>query len=90
MFVEESLNEFAKRGRPRKNAKKKAPRLGGIDTTDDWDMPEDEDMEDIDDIDVDTSDMENAEIISVDDESYDDELFKALNNELKFQNLVEE
>lgn len=84
IMIEESLYEFAKRGRPRKNAKGPIRKSYGIDTTDAWDDIEDDETIDMDDIDVDTSDMENAEEIAVEDEdAFDNNLFRALSNEIK-------
>ena len=87
MIVKESLYEFAKRGRPRKNARKpikSARKGGGIDASDKWDAPEDdEEAIDPDEMDVDTSDMEGAETIEIEEEAFDNELRKALINELK-------
>jgi len=84
MFVKENLYEFAKRGIPKKRNKKliKKPRINSIESTDDWEEP-DEDIEEIDDIDVDVSDMTNVEEIDIEEDIYDDELFLALKNELK-------
>jgi len=85
IMVKESLYEFAKRGRPKKRGRK--PKVGpkGIDATDKWDIPEDDDeMIDPDEFEVDTSDMETAEEIEVEEEDvFNDKLFKALHNEIK-------
>jgi len=76
MMIEESLNEFSKRGRPKKNR--------NIDVPDAWEnQNQDDDEEIIDDIDVDVSDMTNGEEIEIEEDSFDSELLKALNNELK-------
>jgi len=86
IMVEESLYEFAKRGRkPGKKGRKSKVGPKGIDATDKWDVPEDEDeVIDPDEFDVDTSDMETAEEIAVEEEDiFDDRLFKALRNEVK-------
>jgi hypothetical protein len=85
VIIEESLNEFAKRGRPRKNAKKLSKKMRDIDTPDDWNDTEEEDNEEIvDDIDVDVSDMVDTENIEIEEDVFDSELIKALTNELKF------
>ena len=82
IMIEESLMEFAKRGRPRKNAAK--PRLiGGIDSTDTWEDMDDEDDIMPDEINIDTSDMETADEIEVEEDIFDNKLFKALSNEIK-------
>ena len=84
MMVEESLYEFAKRGRPRKNAKKPAKKSRGIDAPDTWSDTEDDEMIDPNEVDVDTTDMETADEIEVEEEDvFDDKLFKALSNEVK-------
>ena len=58
-MIEESLYEFAKRGRPRKNAKGPIRKSYGIDTTDAWDDIEDDETIYMDDIYFDKYDMEN-------------------------------
>lgn len=84
MMVEESLYEFAKRGRPRKNAKKPVKKPRGIDAPDTWGDSDDEEIVNPDEIEVDTTDMETADEISVEEEDvFDDKLFKALSNEVK-------
>lgn len=81
--IEESLNEFAKRGRPRKGARKPKSTPGNIDATDSWGNTEDEEIIDPDEMNVDTSDMENAEEIEIEEDVFDDKLFRALSNEVK-------
>lgn len=83
IMIEESLNEFAKRGRPRKNAKKPLKKNVGIGASDSWGGSDEEEEIDPDELDVDTSDMENAETIELEDDVFDDKLFKALSNEVK-------
>jgi len=83
VMIEESLNEFAKQGRPRKNARKPLKKIRGIEGSDAWDIPDDEEEIDPDELDVDTSDMENAETIELEDDVFDDKLFRALSNEVK-------
>lgn len=83
MMIEESLYEFAKRGRPRKNARKPLKKDRGIDAPDAWESPDDEEEIPIDDLDIDTSDMETADEIEIPDDVIDDALLKALNNEIK-------
>src|ERR1035437_2472033 len=83
LIIEESLNEFAKRGRPRKNAKKPSDKMRGIDAPDSWNDTEEEDSEEVID-DVDVSDMTNAETIEIENDAFSSELLKALSNELKF------
>jgi len=78
-MIEESLNEFAKRGRPRKD---KTPIKKIDDVKDAWYEP-DEDDEVIGDIDIDTSDMDNAEEIEIEENTIYDKLLMALSNELK-------
>ena len=83
-MIEESLYEFAKRGRPRKGAKRIPKNIpGNIDATDTWGAEEDEEMIDPDELDVDVSDMVGAESIDVEENAFDDELFKALSTEIK-------
>jgi len=84
-MIEESLYEFAKRGRkPGKRGRKPKVSPTRIDATDKWDVPEDEDeVIDPDEFDVDTSDMEGADEIEVEEDVFDDKLFKALSNEVK-------
>jgi hypothetical protein len=83
MFIEESLYEFAKRGKHKKKNKIK-PQFRSIDSTDDWVKPEDDDVEDFEDVeDIDVSDMTNAEELNIEEDAYDDELFLALKNDLK-------
>lgn len=83
ILIEESLNEFAKRGRPRKNAKKPLNKNVGIEAGDSWGESDEEEEIDPDELDVDTSDMENAETIELEDDVFDNKLFKALSNEVK-------
>ena len=83
IMVEESLYEFAKRGRPRKNAKKPIKKSRGIDAPDTWGDADDDEMIDPDEVDVDTTDMETADEIAVEEDVFDDKLFKALSNEVK-------
>lgn len=83
-MIEESLNEFAKRGRPRKNARKPIKKDRGIDAPDTWGETEDEEVVDPNEFEVDTSDMDAADEIEVEEEDvFDDQLFKALSNEIK-------
>jgi hypothetical protein len=81
-MIEETLYEFAKRGRPKK-IKRPSSGVRGIDSTDKWGDSEDEDMVDPDELDVDTTDMENADTIEIEEDVFDDKLFKALSNEVK-------
>lgn len=81
--IEESLNEFAKRGRPRKNARKTKNIPGNIEATDTWGDVEDDEIIDPDELDVDTSDMETADEIEIEEDVFDDKLLKALSNEVK-------
>jgi len=81
--IEESLNEFAKRGRPRKNARKPKSIPGNIDATDSWGADDDEEMIDPEELDVDVSDMVNTDSIEIEEDVFDDKLFKALSNEVK-------
>ena len=84
-IIEESLNEFAKRGRPKKVSKKPTKKMRDIDVPDSWiDDNDEEEEEIIDDIDVDISDMTDVENMEIEKYAFDDELLKALNNELKF------
>lgn len=86
MMVEESLYEFARgeRGKGKKRKKKTKAKgewkFRGIDTSDKWEEPDEEETI-LDD--VDTSDMENADSIEVEEDVFDTELIKALNNEIK-------
>lgn len=82
MMIEESLYEFSKRGRPKKN-KDPLEKMRDINAPDSWNDLEDEDEEVVDNIDVDTSDMADAEEIEIDEDKFNDELLKTLNNELK-------
>lgn len=82
-MIEETLYEFAKRGRPRKNAKRPLKKERGIGAPDAWGDSEDEDEIDPDELNVDTSDMENADTIEIEEDVFDDKLFKALTNEVK-------
>ena len=77
VMIEESLNEFAKRGRPKKDKS----RLRGIDAPDSWDDEDIEDEDVVEDI-IDISDMTDVDEIDVDDDSFDDELMKTLSNEV--------
>jgi hypothetical protein len=81
IMIEESLYEFAKRGRPRKNGPKLAKQ--GIDAPDSWEAPEDEEEVPIEDLEVDTTDMETADEIEMPEDVFDDALLKALSNEIK-------
>jgi len=80
-MIEESLDEFAKRGRPKKRDKG-SKALRGIDAPDSWNNLDDEE-EVTDDIDVDISDMADVEEIEVEEDIFDDQLFKTLNIEVK-------
>ena len=80
-MIEESLNEFAKRGRPRKIKTLDISNKEMDDVKDAWYEPEEDD--EIDDMNIDTSDMESVEEIEINDDPIDDELLMALNNELK-------
>lgn len=81
MMIEESLYEFSKRGRPKKG-KKPLLKMRGINSPDEWNNLDDEEI--INNIDVvDTSDMENAEEIEVENDEFGGELETALNNEIE-------
>jgi len=81
-MIEETLYEFARRGRPKKRGKKpKASR--GIDAPDSWGAEEDDEIIDPDELDVDVSDMVNADEIEIEEDVFDDKLMKALSNEVK-------
>ena len=80
-MIEESLYEFAKRGRPKKRVKG-TKALRGIDAPDSWNNPDDEE-EVTGDVDVDISDMTDVEEIEVEEDIFDDQLFKTLNIEVK-------
>jgi len=65
-IIEESLNEFAKRGRPKKVSKKPTKKMRDIDVPDSWiDDNDEEEEEIIDDIDVDISDMTDVENMEI-------------------------
>jgi hypothetical protein len=81
-MIEETLYEFAKRGRPKK-VKRPLKKERGIDAPDVWDAPEDEEEIDPDELDVDVSDMANVDTIEIEEDVFDDKLFKALSNEVK-------
>jgi hypothetical protein len=83
MMIEESLYEFAKRGRPKKRGRKPIKKKNKEDL-DTWEIP-DEDEEEIDpnEIDIDTSDMVDAEEIEIEEDVFDDKLMKLLSNEVK-------
>lgn len=82
MMIEESLYEFAKRGRPRKRGRKPSKKIGNIDAPDSWDNAEDE--EDIKELeDIDTTDMSNVEEIEIEKDAFDDKLMKLLTTEVK-------
>lgn len=85
MMIEESLYEFAKRGRkPGKKGKKLIKKDHGIDSPDSWAGPEeDEENVPIEDLEVDTTDMETADEIEMPEDVFDDALLKALSNEIK-------
>lgn len=86
MMVEESLYEFARgeRGKGKKRKKKAKGKsewkFRGIDTSDKWEEPDEEEVVPDD---VDTSDMENTDSIEIEENIFDDDLLLALNNELK-------
>jgi len=84
MMIEESLYEFAKRGRkPGKRGRKPLKKDRGIDAPDAWEAPEDEEDVPIEDLEVDTTDMETADEIEMPEDVFDDALLKALSNEVK-------
>lgn len=84
MIIEESLYEFAKRGRPKKKKSQRSLKKSKkIEDLDAWDSPEDEEDIDPDEIDIDTSDISNVEIIDIEEDVFDSELQKALSNEIK-------
>ena len=83
IMVEESLYEFAKRGRPKKRGRK--PKVGprGIDAPDTWNSDLEDEEGPIEDIDVDVTDMTDTDAIEIEEDVFDDKLFKALSNEVK-------
>jgi hypothetical protein len=82
-MIEESLYEFAKRGRPRKKGRKPG-RKAGIDAPDAYNSNvEDDEVIDPDEIDVDVSDMVDTDTIEIEEDVFDDKLFKTLSNEVK-------
>jgi hypothetical protein len=83
MLIEESLYEFAKRGRPKKKGKKLSKKLRGINAPDAWNDVEDEEEIDPDELDVDVSDMIDTEAIDIEEDVFDSQLQKALSNEVK-------
>ena len=82
IMIEESLYEFAKRGRPKKRGRKPFKKSLGIAASDSWKTLEDEDEDEIID-DIDVSDMVNTDEIEVEEDIFDDKLFKTLSNEIK-------
>jgi len=84
-MVKESLYEFAKRGRPKKQGRKtKVSR--NISAPDTWNsnVDDEETTDDINDIeDLDVSDMIDGDVIEIEEDVFDNELMKALSNEVK-------
>ena len=83
IMIEESLYEFAKRGRPKKRGRKRAVAKRGIGDPDAWSSKAGEDDEEGPIEDIDVTDMTGADVIEIEEDVFDDELLKALNNEIK-------
>jgi hypothetical protein len=83
MIIEESLYEFAKRGRPKKSNKTPLEKMRGIDTSDSWKDDEEIEDEEIEDVNIDVSDMADVDTIDMEKNVFNDELETILSNELK-------